>query len=186
MKTSEQMIKYCFEKGINYFSDPRKLQSHFRLIEESLDSKEKVLVAFDCNGVKNRAGSLVRGGATAVAFTNQKVIYAQSGMLIPFVKIVGYETITAISAKKGFAFADIIVDSINEYAQFGVDKGAADLIRNLAVEAVESYRNHRNAASERNRGVSSADEIKKYKALLDEGIITKKEFDAKKKQLLGL
>ena len=33
---------------------------------------------------------------------------------------------------------------------------------------------------------SGADEIKKYKELLDQGIITQEEFDAKKKQLLGL
>lgn len=33
---------------------------------------------------------------------------------------------------------------------------------------------------------SNADELKKYKDLLDAGIITKEEFDAKKKQLLGL
>ena len=33
---------------------------------------------------------------------------------------------------------------------------------------------------------SSADELKKYKELLDSGIITQEEFDAKKKQLLGL
>ena len=33
---------------------------------------------------------------------------------------------------------------------------------------------------------SSADELKKYKELLDAGIITQEEFDAEKKQLLGL
>lgn len=33
---------------------------------------------------------------------------------------------------------------------------------------------------------SNADELKKYKDLLDSGIITQEEFDAKKKQLLGL
>ena len=33
---------------------------------------------------------------------------------------------------------------------------------------------------------SSADELKKYKDLLDSGVITQAEFDAKKKQLLGL
>lgn len=33
---------------------------------------------------------------------------------------------------------------------------------------------------------SAADELKKYKELLDSGIITQEEFDAKKKQLLGL
>ena len=33
---------------------------------------------------------------------------------------------------------------------------------------------------------SNADELRKYKELLDEGVITQEEFDAKKKQLLGL
>lgn len=34
--------------------------------------------------------------------------------------------------------------------------------------------------------VSAADELKKFKELLDMGVITQEEFDAKKKQLLGL
>ncbi|MBP3656328.1 MAG: SHOCT domain-containing protein [Clostridia bacterium] len=33
---------------------------------------------------------------------------------------------------------------------------------------------------------SVTDEIREYKKLLDEGIITQEEFDAKKKQLMGL
>ena len=37
-----------------------------------------------------------------------------------------------------------------------------------------------------NTTLSNADELKKYKELLDSGIITQEEFDAKKKQLLGL
>ena len=36
------------------------------------------------------------------------------------------------------------------------------------------------------QNVSAADEITKFKQLLDTGIITQEEFDAKKKQLLGL
>ena len=34
--------------------------------------------------------------------------------------------------------------------------------------------------------ISAADELKKFKELLDSGIISQEEFDAKKKQLLGL
>lgn len=37
-----------------------------------------------------------------------------------------------------------------------------------------------------NNVISSADEILKFKKLLDDGIITQEEFEAKKKQLLGL
>ena len=34
--------------------------------------------------------------------------------------------------------------------------------------------------------VSAADELKKFKELLDMGVITQEEFDAKKKELLGI
>ena len=37
-----------------------------------------------------------------------------------------------------------------------------------------------------NIAISPADELSKYKALLDSGVITPEEFEAKKKQLLGL
>ena len=37
-----------------------------------------------------------------------------------------------------------------------------------------------------NSAISPADELRKYKELLDMGVITQEEFDAKKKQLLGL
>lgn len=37
-----------------------------------------------------------------------------------------------------------------------------------------------------NDGISTADEILKYKGLLDEGIISEEEFEAKKRQLIGI
>ena len=43
-----------------------------------------------------------------------------------------------------------------------------------------------NAQQNGSSTVSSADELKKFKELLDMGIITQEEFDTKKKQLLGL
>ena len=43
-----------------------------------------------------------------------------------------------------------------------------------------------NKSSNVNNLNSNADELKKYKELLDSGIITQEEFDQKKKQLLGL
>ena len=46
--------------------------------------------------------------------------------------------------------------------------------------------NRMQVASARPTAASAADEIKKFKELLDMGVITQEEFDAKKKQLLGL
>lgn len=42
------------------------------------------------------------------------------------------------------------------------------------------------AATQSEKATGTADELKKYKDLLDTGVISQEEFDAKKKQLLGL
>ena len=51
-------------------------------------------------------------------------------------------------------------------------------------ESVVQMENQKN--STQSVAISSADELKKYKELLDSGVISQEEFDAKKKQLLGL
>lgn len=48
---------------------------------------------------------------------------------------------------------------------------------------IENYQANQGAPTQ---ALSGADEILKYKKLLDDGILTQEEFDAKKKQLLGL
>lgn len=58
--------------------------------------------------------------------------------------------------------------------------GQLDLL--MKKSAVAAERKEENAAST----VSGADEIRKYKQLLDEGILTEEEFQAKKNQLLGI
>lgn len=46
--------------------------------------------------------------------------------------------------------------------------------------------NYKRSQGMSNQSISPAEELKKFKELLDMGIITQEEFDAKKKQLLGL
>ena len=55
------------------------------------------------------------------------------------------------------------------------------------LQLICNQRNTNNSAfQETSHHTSAADEIRRYKELLDEGIITEEEFQAKKKQLLGL
>ena len=65
--------------------------------------------------------------------------------------------------------------------------------RQLRVKTMSSYINQKlkEYKSAKNCGtviqqISAADELKKFKELLDMGIISQEEFDAKKKQLLDL
>lgn len=64
------------------------------------------------------------------------------------------------------------------------DYEMADKIKDFVEKKILERDNHGN--SNKVESVSSADEIKKFKELLDLGIISQEEFDAKKKQLLGL
>ena len=61
--------------------------------------------------------------------------------------------------------------------------GSIDLVT-LTKEEFETERNAKNSPTI--QALSPAEELKKFKDLLDAGIITQEEFDAKKKQLLGL
>ena len=60
----------------------------------------------------------------------------------------------------------------------------ASKIRELLIE--RQNKNIVSTTSKLEDHKSDAEEIKKYKELLDSGIISQEEFDAKKKQLLGL
>ena len=64
-------------------------------------------------------------------------------------------------------------------------RSAQDTLSALQL-AVEKANKNASSDTPVQQATSSADEILKYKNLLDAGIITQEEFDAKKKQLLGL
>ena len=107
--------------------------------------------------------------------------------------------IDSISAIGTSAFKGIAVATSSGKIKFGFIKNRDEIhkvISNLLIERQKSSKNETTktgyqpaSASPINKpaaSVSGTEEIKKYKELLDSGIITDGEFDAKKKQLLGL
>lgn len=66
-------------------------------------------------------------------------------------------------------------------------KSQNDVMDKIAKYIKEQMRNQKNkSAATITTALSPAEELKKFKELLDMGIITQEEFDAKKKQLLNL
>lgn len=62
----------------------------------------------------------------------------------------------------------------------------AEDLKSYIMNYVSEYKSENSAIASNNIQPSQTDELKKYKDLLDSGVITQEEFDAKKKQLLGL
>ena len=73
---------------------------------------------------------------------------------------------------------------------FNVDKEPVEAVVNAIDQALldlDKYnRQAQSAPKQVNSTNSSADELTKLKGLLDEGVITQEDFDAKKKEILGL
>ncbi len=76
----------------------------------------------------------------------------------------------AYSSENAIAFTNKDLDKMKE-------------IYNYIDGKIRGYKNKGNATVQQ---LSPADELKKFKELLDAGILTQEEFDAKKKELLGI
>lgn len=118
-------------------------------------------------------------------YFNQELIVNESG--IKGKATIGKEIDISIdriaSVKKSFLKGVIVITNGQEKIKFRLMKN-----HNEIIEAISKGINTKsmNALKRENSSESSADQIKKYKELLDDGIISQEEFDAKKKQLLGL
>ena len=91
-----------------------------------------------------------------------------------------------------FAFPGSVENKNGVFAAINDENSIPVSPQNLALarEIVEFIENRRSELRAPQTTVvqqaSAADELKKFKELLDSGIISQEEFDAKKKQLLGL
>ena len=86
---------------------------------------------------------------------------------------------TRIGSQIANARAESKLDKVVDYSRCPHCHSAD--VRTISKEEWDTEKTKRNSTA-----LSSADELKKYKELLDMGVITQEEFNAKKKQLLGL
>ncbi len=90
----------------------------------------------------------------------------------------------SISAVSGYKKDSVAVTTASGAIKFGYLANADEILNAVSKLLISRQENHGTAHQEIPQ--SSADELKKYKDLLDSGVITQKEFDTKKKQLLDL
>ena len=118
-------------------------------------------------------------------YFNQELIVNESG--IKGKATIGKEINISIdriaSVKKSFLKGVIVITNGQEKIKFRLMKNHNEIIEAIS-KGIKTK--SMNALKRENSSESSADQIKKYKELLDDGIISQEEFDAKKKQLLGL
>ena len=104
------------------------------------------------------------------------------------IKAVNHEKINDITFEKGIVFGVITIDTPQEKFNIALDTASASSINNTIHEVLDNLKSTSTLESmpQPTASTSTADEILKFKELLDSGILTQEEFEAKKKQLLGL
>ena len=169
------------------------------VVNKSEKQEEQDAIVYDLKGARGRrllvyhdrciiatkagVGSLITGNAS----DGEKTIYYTDVLSVQYKKCglqLGYLQLETASStmnnksnnffnENSFTF-DANLSAVMEKVQEFVKKKVADAKKQKNTPIVVSG------------AISSADELKKFKELLDMGIITQEEFDAKKKQLLGL
>lgn len=183
--SAEQMYQYCVDNNFGEGMNKKWGVKHFALVEQALQSDEEVLMCFI--GLHNYISTTKHDSNFAYALTNKRFIMAQQKVIGQVVQSVYLNNLNDVTLNSGFVFGVLTFDTIKEKFNVCVAKNSAQAICDKIHEVLHSLEESKAVpVMTQLQAPSSADEILKYKNLLDMGAITHEEFEQKKKQLLGL
>jgi hypothetical protein len=187
MTTADEMASFCDKYGYGKGQSLKWTTKHFQIIADSLSTDEYVIFCFV--GLHNYISASKHDSNYAYALTNKRIIAGQQKLVGNHVQSIKLDKLNDITKSRGALLGVLTIDTLNEKVNVAVDKETTDRIARSLNEIIfdlkyedKNSHNATNASS----NISSADEIRKFKQLLDEGIITQEEFESKKKELLRL
>ena len=184
MKTAKKMYQFCIDN--NYGSGMTKNWAikHFTLIEQALAADEDVLMCFI--GLHNYRSATNHDSNYAYAITNKRIIMAQKRMIGQTFQTVDIDNLNDITMSTGMLMGIVTIDTIKEHFNVAVEKSQAMSINKSIHDVLFSIKQKKKSAENvKVQHTSAADEILKFKGLYDLGVITRAEFEKKKKELLS-
>ncbi|GAB6431954.1 hypothetical protein bcgnr5390_03640 [Bacillus luti] len=183
--TAEGMYRYCVDNKFGTGFNEKWGVKHFGILEKNLMQDEKVLMTFI--GIHNSKSTTKHDGNFAYAITDKRIIFGQKSLMSETFKAVDFDRINDITFEKGLLFGTLTIYTPQEKFNVSLDKGSATAINQNIHQVLDSLKNDSvEELTTTNATISVADELKKFKELLDMGVITEDEFNAKKKQLLNI
>lgn len=178
LKTAEDMLNYCLAENTDAGTLFNWDSKHFSVVEHELRTNEYAFTAFT---------GRIKGYNWAFVITNDRIIAGQKKVIGQAVISVYLRQINDVSYRIAALNAIIEIDTIKEKFTFGVDRNNAKSISEKIIHAIDDAKSQNiRQNTEMPKSQDVADQIMKYKALLDAGAISQEEYDAKKQQLLGL
>lgn len=151
------------------------------------EMKELPMILKEDETIMYAASGFVDNNTWLITCTDKRLLFLDKGMVFGLKQVeIPIEKINSISYKKGLLLGEIII--YHGAAQMTIKNIQKEAVKPLADAINNEIEKHRSAANNTSiqPTVSAADELLKFKQLLDAEVITQEEFDAKKKELLGL
>lgn len=196
------------EMAISHLTSGTSLKDALK--EQSSDKLNRIKVMLDDAGVSDLFGTkkevkalpeiisddetilyatsgLVDGNTILAVLTNSRIIFVDKGMVYGIKSSeIPLNMINGVSYSKGMVLGSIsVVNGAITTKIDNVSKATAPIFVEKIKDATAALKQNSQQTIVTNTS-STADEILKFKNLLDQGIITDEEFTAKKKELLGL
>lgn len=186
MLTAKGMYSYAKENGFGTGFTKGLGEKHFAVLEKNLLKGEVPSMTFI--GLHNYTGGTHHDGNFAYALTNKRLIIGQWKVIGENFQSIKIENINDVTFTSGIIFGVLTIDSIKETLNVALDKISAQRINEAFHEEFDKFSKIKNEENYANKAYtnSAADEIRKYKQLLDEQIITEEEFQSLKRKLLGI
>jgi hypothetical protein len=198
-KTPEAMYNSAARNGICGFIEQKLALRNCVAILKDLDENEEIhFVFFGMPAYKNQKGVFKHENTYGYAITNKRLIYAldRKGSVLFLkghnedLKSVPLKSITDIKYKTGLVFGTILVGTDGTIEDFIIDFSRTEVesVFKLLLNAfnmLKVFEKKINTAVP-DQITDVPGEIKKYKELFDDGIITQDEFELKKKALLQI
>ncbi|MFD4853896.1 PH domain-containing protein [Bacillus mycoides] len=186
MSSAEGMYQYCIDNKFGSGFNEKWGVKHFGVLENNLMNGEKVQMTFI--GLHNYESTTKHDNNYAYAITNKRIMFGQKTLTGEKFKAVAHEKINDMTFETGLVFGVLTIDTPQEKFKVALDKASATSINNNIHQVLDALKNSTSEAQPQltSAPISVADELIKFKELCDMGVITEDEFNAKKKQLLGI
>ena len=163
-------------------------KQYIKQIETHLSNQEKIIYACALNMVKNPDfdtmdnPKLIKGNISGVfIITELRLLFFYTNNLFIQHKEMLIESVKDVDARSKSVMASLRITSYAETWIFSI-------VENQSTEILKTIANTRKNSenNEPKNSNNSYTELREIKRLFEDGIITKEEFEAKKKQLLGI
>ena len=167
------------------------LRKQFELVVNYLDSDEETLAVANCQPLHRGNAPDIMG--CVVVFTTKRILLCGSTSALTnslSCTSILIDNVSSINPSKGLLLGSVQIETIgnDDIRMINLKKEEVDRITKRFTDALKIAKEKikEKSATTVIQQVSVADEILKFKGLLDAGIITQEEYNAKKNQLLGL